>query len=117
MRSIAGPAGVTRTPPAQGSPLKPPCAERHRARGRISLLVVHRRCHSAPAPGFRDSGYRTAENGAGKLYGVGYAGYLWSSTIPTGSGYAHYLLFNYGGIGPQGNDHRAYGFPLRCLQE
>ncbi len=25
--------------------------------------------------------------------------------------------FSYGGIGPQGNNSRAYGFQLRCLQE
>ena len=67
-----------------------------------------------PAPGFRDAGYF---NGYGTLYGVGYAGYIWSSTIPTGSGNAHYLSFGYGGINPQGNNYRGYGFPLRCLQE
>ena len=52
-------------------------------------------CPAAP-PGSRDSGYRTAENGAGKLYAVGYSGYGWSSSIPTGSGNARYLHFNYG---------------------
>ena len=69
---------------------------------------------SVPAPGYRDAGYY---KGFGALRTVGYAGYIWSSTIPTGSGYAHYLHFNYGGIGPQNNNSRAYGFQLRCLQE
>ncbi len=44
-------------------------------------------------------------------------GYIWSSTIPTGSGNAHSLGFGYGGVGPQSNFSRAYGFQLRCLQE
>ncbi len=52
----------------------------------------------------------------GTLYNVGNAGYIWSSTIPTGSGNAHNLNFNYGGINPQNNNNRAYGFQLRCLQ-
>ncbi len=52
----------------------------------------------------------------GTLYYVGYAGYIWSSTIPTGSGSAHRLGFGYGGICPQSNNSRAYGFQLRCLQ-
>ena len=66
------------------------------------------------APGFRDSGGRGTD-AAGKLYNVGSGGYIWSSTI-TGS-YARFLHFYYNGVGPQGNDTRAYGFPLRCLQK
>ncbi len=61
------------------------------------------------APGLRAYQY-------GTLYNVGNAGYIWSSTIPTGSGNAHNLNFNYGGINPQNNNNRAYGFQLRCLQ-
>ncbi len=63
----------------------------------------------APAPGNRAAG-------SGPLIHVGNRGYSWSSTIPTGSGYAHYLYFGYGGIIPQGSTDRGYGFPLRCLQ-
>ncbi len=48
---------------------------------------------------------------------VGNLGYIWSSSILSRSGYAHYLSFNYAGIGPQSYNHRAYGFQLRCLQE
>ena len=63
-----------------------------------------------PAPGVRDYG-------EGALWDVGNAGYIWSSTIPTGSGNAHHLNLYYGGIYPQYYNYRAYGFPLRCLQE
>ncbi len=62
----------------------------------VFRCVASRNRKNSPAPGFRDSGYRTAENGAGKLYAVGYSGYGWSSSIPTGSGNARYLHFNYG---------------------
>ena len=67
-------------------------------------------CRAAPAPGFRTYG-------DGTLYDVGGAGYIWSSTIPAGSGSAHYLYFGYGGVSPQNYVSRGYGFPLRCLQE
>ncbi|MDE5944580.1 MAG: hypothetical protein K2G93_03225 [Rikenella sp.] len=50
------------------------------------------------------------------MYNVGNSGYSWSSTIPTGSTNAHNLNFNYGGINPNNNNNRAYGFQLRCLQ-
>ncbi len=69
-----------------------------------------------PAPGFRDSGGRGSRAG-GTLWLVGNAGYIWSSAIPTGSGNAHHLNLYYGGIYPQYYNYRAYGFPLRCLQE
>ena len=69
---------------------------------------------AAPAPGFRDSGYN---KGHGTLYAVGRYGYFWSSTIPSGSGNALYLHFYYEGIRQQSHCVRAYGFPLRCLQE
>ncbi len=84
------------------------------ARGRISLLVVHRRCHSAPAPGFRDSGGRGTD-AAGKLWLLGSAGYAWSSSV-TGPD-AYRLDFYYLGIIPHSSYTRAIGFPLRCLQE
>ncbi len=71
------------------------------------------RVPSGAAPGFRDAGSRTG----GRLYEVGDSGYSWSSTIPTGSGYARYLLFYYSWLYPQNSSNRAYGFPLRCLQE
>ena len=67
-------------------------------------------CPAAPAPGDRAYEY-------GTLWYVGNGGYIWSSTIPTGSGNAHSLGFGYGGVGPQSNFSRAYGFQLRCLQE
>ncbi len=70
-------------------------------------------CNREP-PGFRDAGNN---NGYGTLLCVGHYGFSWSSAIPTGSGGAHSLNFNFGGIGPQGSYGRAYGFPLRCLQE
>ncbi len=73
-------------------------------------------CRAAPAPGFRDSGGRGSRAG-GTLWLVGNAGYIWSSAIPTGSGNAHHLNLYYGGIYPQYYNYRAYGFPLRCLQE
>ena len=68
----------------------------------------------APAPGFRDAG---STKGYGVLWNVGNSGYSWSSTIPTGSGYARCLDFYAGGVHPQASTARAYGFPLRCLQE
>ena len=68
-----------------------------------------------PAPGFRDSGYRMAQGGAGKLQHVGYDGFSWSSTASGGD--AYYLDFGYTRISPQTPYGRAYGFSLRCLQE
>ncbi len=65
-----------------------------------------------PAPGFRDAGYF---NGYGTLYGVGYAGYIWSSSIA--GTIAHNLGFYYSWLNPQSSSDRAYGLPLRCLQE
>ncbi len=63
---------------------------------------------SGPAPGYRASG-------SGMLWGVGYYGYSWSST-ESGTR-APCLDFHCGGVYPQNNSYRAYGFPLRCLQE
>ncbi len=69
----------------------------------------------APAPGFRDSGYRNATGGSGKLYSVGDYGFSWSSSIAGTN--AHYLGFYYSWLSPQGSGHRATGLQLRCLQE
>ncbi len=66
-------------------------------------------CPAAP-PGCRVSN-------TGSLWYVGYDGFSWSSSIPTGNGNAHYLSFYHTEIYPQYKDNRAYGFPLRCLQE
>ena len=63
------------------------------------------------APGLRDSGWRTGA----ALYDVGKYGYIWSSFASGGD--ACRLYFNYGGVSPQSLSNRAYGFPLRCLQE
>ncbi|MDE6499142.1 MAG: hypothetical protein K2K83_00350 [Rikenella sp.] len=61
-----------------------------------------------PAPGFRHPYH-------GTLYRVGVNGFSWSSTV-TGAN-AHFLNFYYDGVYPNGSDNRAYGLPLRCLQE
>ena len=66
----------------------------------------------SPAPGFRDSGYN---KGYGVLWYIGYQGFCWSSTVS--DSHVHFLDFNPGWLTPQNNYHRAYGFPLRCLQE
>jgi hypothetical protein len=65
---------------------------------------------SGPPPGFR-------VYGSGMLWYVGSNGYSWSSSIPSGSGNAHFLGFYFDGVGPQNSNYRAYGLPLRCLQE
>ena len=79
----------------------------------VFRCVASRNRGCDPAPGFRDAGSRTG----GRLYEVGFSGFSWSSTIPTGSGNARYLLFYYSWLYPQNSSNRAYGFPLRCLQE
>ncbi|MDE6499691.1 MAG: hypothetical protein K2K83_03170 [Rikenella sp.] len=50
------------------------------------------------------------------MYGVGYGGFSWSSSVTTGAG-AYYLGFNYGAVGPNDGNGRANGLQLRCLQE
>ena len=62
------------------------------------------------APGCR-------ERSVGTLYAVGHGGNSWSSSIPAGSSDARYLGFNNSWLNPQSNNYRAYGFPVRCLQE
>ncbi|MDE5944945.1 MAG: hypothetical protein K2G93_05090 [Rikenella sp.] len=49
------------------------------------------------------------------MYYVGRSGYSWSSTASDIMTY--FLYFNYSVIYPNRNDHRSYGFQLRCLQE
>jgi hypothetical protein len=70
---------------------------------------------AAPAPGFRDSGWRETEGGSGKLWGVGYNGFGWSSTVSGAR--VRFLDFAPTWLKPQNSDTRAYGFQLRCLQE
>ncbi len=43
-------------------------------------------------------------------------GYYWSST-PNSATNAYSLNFNSGGVNPQNNNVRGYGFPVRCVQE
>ncbi len=69
-------------------------------------------CPAAPAPGIRAA---LSTHGYGGLRDVGSAGCIWSSTIMGNS--APCLDFHCGGVYPQNNSYRAYGFPLRCLQE
>ena len=61
-----------------------------------------------PATGYRDVGYGTS-------YSVGYASLIWSSS--TSGSIACNLDFSSGGIAPNANYQRAYGFQVRCLQE
>ena len=61
-----------------------------------------------PAPGCRRPYY-------GTLYHVGDSGYSWSSTV-SGSN-VRFLDFFPTWLLPQNSHSRAYGFPLRCLQE
>ena len=65
-----------------------------------------------PAPGYRDA---NSMRGYGAMRGVGSHGYSWSSFVSEDIAYR--LGLSNGGISPQGIDNRAYGFPLRCLQE
>ena len=62
------------------------------------------------------SGYR--HYGEGTLYNVGTDGYGWLSS-PGGqsSVYGSYLSFNSGSLGVAGENGRAIGFPVRCVQE
>ncbi len=53
--------------------------------------------------------------GFGGLRAVGASGYSWSSSIAGTN--ARNLGFGYSWLNPQSSYGRAYGFPLRCLQE
>ncbi|MBO5708449.1 MAG: hypothetical protein J6S01_03845, partial [Bacteroidales bacterium] len=60
------------------------------------------------------SGYRFSDDGA--LSNVGRWGYYWS--VAPYSSNADTLGFNYyGDVAPTDSNYRAYGFPVRCLQE
>ena len=64
-----------------------------------------------PASGYRGSG-------TGGLGNVGVNGYAWSSS-PAGAAsvYGSFLLFESRGVNPEHYDGRAFGFPVRCVQE
>ena len=71
-------------------------------------------CPAAPAPGFRDSGWRGVAAG-GTLHQVGSHGAGWSTK--TAGNDTYYLRFDCGWLVPQNSSCRAYGLQLRCLQE
>ena len=89
-------------------------ASRNREKETLAKKKQPSSAEQHPAPGFRDSGYRNATGGSGKLYYVGADGYSWSSTASGGN--AHCLELYYARIIPQNLNLRANGFPLRCLQ-
>ena len=62
-------------------------------------------------------GYRSYDSGS--LYVVGEFGYCWSaSPYPSYTSDAYYLRFNYNGnVYPAYNDHRGYGYSVRCVRE
>ena len=62
-------------------------------------------------------GYRSSDSGA--LSNVGERGYCWSaSPVPSDSGSAYYLFFNYfGNVTPASNYDRALGYSVRCVRE
>ena len=126
MRSIAGPP---RARPARGQFLlvgiaRPArdCWSRKLAKQRRVVLTKFRQraekatynrqarfaCRAAPAPGNRAYQY-------GTLYSVGGHGYSWAAAVAGTN--ARYLYFRTGGLFPQASTDRAYGLPLRCLQE
>ena len=52
----------------------------------------------------------------GSLNNVGSGGHYWSAS--PNSNYAYYLgFFSHGYVDPSGNDRRANGYSVRCLQE
>ena len=65
---------------------------------------------------FEASGNRLS--GSGGLTNVGANGYAWSSS-PAGatSVYGSFLVFFSSDVHPEGSGHRAYGFPVRCVQD
>ena len=62
-----------------------------------------------PAGGLR-------EPGSGRLAHGGSRGYSWSCT-PSGDIKSRYVDFGMEGAGPKGEVFRAFGFPVRCIQE
>ena len=63
---------------------------------------------------FHASGFRS--EGSGTLYGVGSDGFCWSAS-PSSSYNGHYLYFSSGHWYWDGNNYRAYGFPVRAVAE
>ena len=47
-------------------------------------------------------------------YGQGSSGYFWSGT-PSSETNAYYLGYNSGGVNPQDNSSKGYGFSIRCV--
>ena len=65
---------------------------------------------------FPASGYRTREYGG--CDGVGINGYSWSvASVSCGSVHGSRFKLSNSWIGPLDIDCRAYGFPVRCVQE
>jgi hypothetical protein len=60
-------------------------------------------------------GYRDCSSGA--LCYIGSYGCYWSASICSTPRYSYRLHFNSDGINVNRNDHRAYGFPIRCVKE
>ena len=62
-------------------------------------------------------GYRSYASGS--LIDVGERGYCWSaSPYPSNAYYAFHLFFYYyGNVYPASNDHRGYGYSVRCVRE
>ncbi|WP_370689167.1 hypothetical protein, partial [uncultured Alistipes sp.] len=61
------------------------------------------------------TGYRYRETGA--LNAVGTSGYAWSSSsYAAGNLGAGYFYFYSGLVGPLNGGYRAFGFPVRCVQ-
>ncbi|WP_288862127.1 hypothetical protein, partial [uncultured Alistipes sp.] len=61
------------------------------------------------------AGYRT--NSTGALSAVGTYGYVYSSSsYAAGNLRAGFLYFSSGGVYPLLGNLRAYGFPVRCVQ-
>ena len=57
---------------------------------------------------------RGGDIGTRTLYYAGHDGFYWSSTVESNTN-ARYLRFDSGSSTTQRNDHRDYGFSLRCL--
>jgi uncharacterized protein (TIGR02145 family) len=64
---------------------------------------------SYPASGNRN-------NASGAVNNEWNNGYYWSAS-PNSATNAYSLNFNSGGVNPQNNNVRGYGFPVRCVQE
>jgi uncharacterized protein (TIGR02145 family) len=63
---------------------------------------------------FPASGYRSYDNGA--LFGVGYNGFYWSSSVDDDS-YTSSLSFDSYGVYPALGPNRAWGHSVRCVKD